>query len=262
MADKILTLASVYAHFLAIFVAISCLPRAGLYAENVAPPPNVVMVHGILNNGKIFEPMIRVLEKQGCHCFAPSLTPNDCRHGIHALALQLSTDIDARFGKSRPIILVGFSLGGLVTRDYVQSLAAPNRVRGVFLISTPERGTLWASLAPGGGVKQLSFHSPFIASLQANLHAWQHLAVCSYWTPFDGMILPATSSRWSVGENQEVFCWLHPWMVRNHAVIADIAARIAAIKEFSPHARLDTRRETTGKTSLEDVREAAKRRQE
>ena len=128
-----------------------------------------------------------------------------------------------------PLILVGFSMGGLVTRDYVQNLAASNRVRGVFLISTPEHGIVWASLAPGGGIKQLSLHSRFIETLNENKQAWQHIPVHSYWTPCDLMILPATSSRWSVGESKEIFCLLHPWMARNHEVIGDIAAKIAAM---------------------------------
>ena len=98
----IFTRAIMKANFLALLVAISCLSLAELRGEDTPPPTNVVMVHGILNNGKIFDPMTRVLEKQGCHCFAPSLTPNDCRLGIHPLALQLSADIDTRFGNQCP----------------------------------------------------------------------------------------------------------------------------------------------------------------
>ena len=229
MPTRLFTHATTRPLFLAAFVAVCCFIPADLHAEVATEPFNVVLVHGIFNRGKIFDPMIRVLEKQGCYCFAPSLTPNDCRHGIHALALQLSADIDARFGTSQPIILVGFSMGGLVTRDYVQNLAMPNRVQAVFLISTPQHGTVWASLALGGGVKQLSLNSTFIQTLDQNKQVWQHIPVCSYWTPFDLMILPATSSRWTVGENKEIFCLLHPWMVSNHGLIADVASRIATI---------------------------------
>ncbi len=199
------------------------------HAAAPAGPVNVVLVHGIYDHGKIFDPMIRRLEQRGCRCFAPSLTPNDCRNGIHALALQLSRRIDARFGPSQPIILVGFSMGGLVTRDYVQNLAGPGRVRGVFLISTPNHGTLWASLAHGSGTRQLSYRSAFTQALNQDDQAWRHIPVHSYWTPCDLMIVPVTSCRWPVGDSREVFCLLHPWMVRDPAVLADVSAKIAPL---------------------------------
>ena len=197
-------------------------------AKQNPQPVNVVLVHGILNTGEVFAPMSRVLEGQGYRCFAPSLTPNDCRTGVHALARQLSEQIDARFGESQPLILVGFSMGGLITRDYVQNLARFHRVRGVFLISTPNHGTLWASFARGG-VGQLGWHSPFIEALNRNEAVWQSIPVCSYWTPWDLMILPATSSLWSVGGRQEIHCLFHPWMVRSHELTRDLVAKIAAI---------------------------------
>ena len=147
----------------------------------------------------------------------------------HALARQLSDRIDARFGRSEPIILIGFSLGGLVTRDYVQNLAAPGRVRGVFLISPPNHGTVWASLARGDGVRQLSLNSMYLQALNRDQQAWRHIPVCTYWTPWDLMIVPATSSRWPVGDCQKIFCLVHPWMVTNRTLTQDLTARIAAI---------------------------------
>ena len=204
-------------------------PAATARAVEPSRRVNVVLVHGIYDRGKIFNPMIRVLERQGCRCLAPSLTPNDCRYGVHALALELSERIDERFGPSEPIILVGFSMGGLVTRDYVQNLAGPGRVRGVFLIATPDHGTIWASLALGNGVKQLSWNSTFIQALNQDEEVWRHVPLYSYWTPCDLMILPATSSRWSVGETREIFCLMHPWMVWDHRLVADVSAKIAVL---------------------------------
>ena len=136
--------------WLVVAAILLCFPAGFSRAAAPAPPVNVVLVHGIFDRGKIFGPMIHTLEKQGCRCLAPSLTPNECSRGVHALALQLSDRIDARFGPADPVFLIGFSMGALVTRDYVQNVAVRDRVRGVFLISPPNHGTLWASLAYGG----------------------------------------------------------------------------------------------------------------
>ncbi len=213
-----------------ILAAVGCFSAmAAAVAAGAAQTTNVVLVHGIWDRGRIFAPMVRALERQGCRCLAPSLTPNDGSAGIRPLAQQLAARIDARFGPTQPVVLVGFSLGGLVTRDYVQNLAVPGRVRGVFLISTPSHGTLWALLACGSGTRQLGCESPAIQALNRDDRAWRRVPIHAYWTPYDLMIVPATSTRWPAGHTQEIFCPLHPWMVRNPGLIADLRARIAAL---------------------------------
>lgn len=207
-------------------------PRAAALGGEPGPPPpvNVVLVHGILNTGRIFAPLAARLEREGCRCFAPSLRPNTGARGIRDLARKLSAQIDRRFGSRAPIVLVGFSMGGIVTRDYVQNLAAPGRVRGVFLISAPNHGTFWANLSPvGGGIRDLARGSPFLRRLNADLAAWEHIPVSSYWTPYDLMIVPARSSLWAVGDTTRVACPLHPLMPGNRVVMSDIAAKIARL---------------------------------
>ena len=217
-----------------------CRPVSGAASSR---PTNVVLVHGIYDTGRIFEPMAQRLEKQGIHCLAPSLTPNDCSAGVRALSLQLARAIDARFGKSAPIILVGFSMGGLVTRDYVQNLAPPGRVRGVFLVSPPNHGTLWA-LFSRGGTRELGVGSRFIQALNQNVRAWRHMPVCTYWTPLDLMIVPATSSLWPAGDTKTILCLCHPWMVRDPRLLADLDTRLAALgTPPSRRARPPSRRE-------------------
>ena len=177
-------------------------PAATSLAAEPSRPVNVVLVHGIYDRGKIFDPMVRVLEAHGCRCFAPSLTPNDCSHGVHALALQLAHAIDARFGRSQPVILIGFSMGGLVTRDYVQNLARPERVRGVFLISDPRITAPCGRRLRGAAAGDLGLHSAFLQALDQHTQVWRHIPVCSYWTPCDLMIVPATNCRWDGGRHQ------------------------------------------------------------
>ncbi len=209
-------------------VAAAAFCLAGAVARGGEPdrPVNVVLVHGILNTGKLFDPLVRRLEAEGCRCFAPTLRPNTCALGVHDLARKLSAQIDRRFGPTEPFVIIGFSLGGVVTRDYVQTLAARQRVRGAFLISAPNHGTFWACLSPGGGIRDLAIGSPFLRRLDADDRAWKNIPVSSYWTPYDLMIVPARSSLWTVGETTRVVCPLHPLMVSNPVVMADIAAKI------------------------------------
>ncbi len=215
---------------LVVLMGIASAHGGELTAAAAAEPVNVVLVHGIFNRGRVFDPMVRELERAGCRCFAPSLRPNNGRTGVHDLTAKLSAQIDARFGPRARFFLVGFSMGGLVARDYVENTPGRTRVRGVFLIATPSRGTLLASLAPPGGhLRELAPGSAFLTALNADGRAWRTVPVHAYWTPLDLMIVPSVNTRWpeGAGETTRVVCWLHPWMVRNRVVIADILRRIA-----------------------------------
>lgn len=193
--------------------------------------PVVVLVHGCWNDGRIFGPMVRVLERQGYPCFAPDLTPNDGRLGIRQLTEELAGKIDARCGPDAPVVLIGFSMGGLIARDYVEHVAAaPRRVRGVFLISSGGEGTLWANLSPRSGQRDMAVGSAFLQTLNADDAPWKTIPLHAYWTPFDLMVVPAVNSRWATdGRSTRVLCPVHPWMARNRRVITDIAARLQKI---------------------------------
>ena len=197
-------------------------------------PVNVVLVHGFLSSGRVFNPMVRELERAGCRCFAPSLLPNNASTGVRDLTAKLSTQIDAHFGPRAPFFLVGFSMGGIVARDYVENTPGRRRVRGLFLIATPSRGTLLACLAPGGHVRELAPGSAFLTGLNADDRAWDTVPVHAYWTPMDVMVLPSIFSLWPDGKTTCVASPGHGWMAYNRVVIADILTRVRAISAEPP----------------------------
>ena len=192
---------------------------------------NVVLVHGFWNTGAIFDPLVAILEKQGCRCFAPSLRPNDFRDGVRAETLRLRAAVEGRFGKRVPVVFVCFSMGGLAARDYAENLGGASRTRAMFFIATAHRGTLWAATSSRRGVRELAVGSAFLHALNARVGAMAGIPVRAYWTPFDLVVLPATNTRWpfDAHASQRVLCPTHPAMVRNRTVMADIAARIASL---------------------------------
>ena len=205
------------------------IPAATARDDRPTAHVNVVLVHGFHNTGAIFDPLVGILKKQGCRCYAPSLQPNDCRLGVRDLTHKLAAGIDEHFGRSAPLVFVGFSIGGLITRDYIQNLGHPQRTRAVFMISTANHGTLWAGLSPYAGSRQLAPGSSFLNALNADLSVWKTIPVYAYWTPFDLVVLPATNTKCSFGRTRRILCPFHPWMVRNPEVLADISAKIAAL---------------------------------
>lgn len=195
-----------------------------------APPPprvpRVVLVHGIFEDGKKFSMFKESLEKRGFDCYVPKMKPRDGRGGLENLAVRLKQDIDAEFGPSAPISIVAFSMGGLVSRQYLQHLGGAARCENLITISSPHHGTKVAWLYPTRGAEQMRPGSPFLADLTSSEDKLGKIRVTSCRTPMDLVILPTTSSVWDRAENLEYPVILHPFMLNSRRVLADVEERL------------------------------------
>lgn len=194
----------------------------------VTPPrnPRVVLVHGFLETGSTFKMLRRRLEKCGCEVYVPRLCHTDGRGGLANLAVHLKQDIDAKFGPAAPLSLVAFSMGGLVSREYLQNLGGAARCENFITISSPHHGTLAAWLYPTLGAEDMRPGSRFLADLQRSEGRLGKIPVTSYRTPLDLIILPPASSVWERAENLEFPVILHPLMLTSDRVLTDIAQRL------------------------------------
>ena len=195
-----------------------------------APPPRnqrVVLVHGFLETGSTFKMLRRRLEKCGCEVYVPRLCHTDARGGLANLAVHLKQDIDAKFGPTAPLSLVAFSMGGLVSREYLQNLGGAARCENFITISSPHHGTKAAWLYPTLGAEDMRPGSRFLAELQRTEDRLGKIPVTSYRTPLDLIILPPASSVWERAENLEFPVILHPLMLTSDRVLTDIERRLA-----------------------------------
>ena len=190
------------------------------------PLGRVVLVHGFLENGFAFNTLRKRLERQGYECLVPRLTPSDGRGGLEALAEGLKRDIDSAFGPNEPIRVVGFSMGGVVSRYYLQKLGGAVRCEKFFTISSPHNGTHAAWFYPSKGVQQMRPGSEFLTDLDETAHTLGKMPVVSYRTPLDLIILPASSSIWERAENFDFPVLLHPLMLSSPRVLADLEKRL------------------------------------
>lgn len=185
-----------------------------------------VLVHGIFEDGTKFKKMKARLESRGIRCFCPKLLYHDGTGGLDFLAEHLKNDIDREFGPKKKIIVVGFSMGGLITRHYLQNLGGAKRCATFITISSPHHGTSVAWTYPSKGVVQMRPGSEFLLGLDDTEKHLGGIPVVSYRTPMDLIILPATSSVWDRAENVEVPVALHPLMLQSEKVISDIERRL------------------------------------
>jgi triacylglycerol lipase len=175
----------------------------------------VVLVHGIFDTHKIFHKMTAYLRKWGWKVYALDLSPNNGKAGLDELAKQLASYIDATFTPEQPVDIVGFSMGGLVSRYYVQCLGGIKRVQRFITISSPHHGTITAYFPQNDGGKQMRPNSLFLEDLNQNVMMLEKINFTSIWTPFDLMIIPSKSSQMPVGKEVIVPVGLHAWMIND-----------------------------------------------
>lgn len=179
--------------------------------DNLNP---VLLVHGINDTIAVFNTMSAYLTQLGWSVYKLNLVPNNGDLGLDKLAEQVAEYIEGNFPAQQPLDLVGFSMGGIVTRYYLQRLGGIKRVQRYISISAPNHGTIIAQLSQRPGCLQMRSHSSLLQDL--NRDGEEMLARINFttiWTPFDLMIVPAQSSLMSVGKQIKLNVLLHPWML-------------------------------------------------
>jgi len=184
---------------------------------------HLLMAHGIWDRGSIFRRMADYLEARGHRCYCPDMIPANGSKGLEDLAVKMRAFIEAEIPEKTALALVGFSMGSLVARHYLQHLGGAERVSYFFSIAGPHHGTLCAHLYPGKAARDMRFGSPFLRALNEDLCKLDGIECHSYWTPFDLMILPCRSSRVSWARNHRIPAAFHHRMVVQQAVFEHMA---------------------------------------
>jgi triacylglycerol lipase len=191
----------------------------------------VVMVHGFADTGRLFGSLSRSLSAQGHVCHAPTLSPRDARLGIPDLSGKLAEFIRATVPPGESIALVGFSMGALVARHYLQSREGIRSALAFFSIAGPHQGTFSARLYPGEGTRQMRPGSAFLRELDAGLPALDGLPLFTYRTPMDLMVNPARTTRLPRATEMVVWCPFHSMLPGFPRVKAHIGREIARLAQ-------------------------------
>lgn len=173
----------------------------------------VVLIHGIWDTSTIFNTMSAHLTQRGWSVHSLNLTPNDGSLELDLLAKQLAEYISETFEPEQPLDLVGYSMGGIVSRYYVQRLGGIDRVQRFITLSSPHRGTLTAYSLPLPGYLDMRPDSRLLRDLNQDVTVLKRINFTSMWTPFDVMIVPANSSQLPVGREIKLNVLLHRQMV-------------------------------------------------
>ncbi|NEP85808.1 MAG: triacylglycerol lipase [Okeania sp. SIO2C2] len=187
--------------------------------KSLNKPNPVLLVHGIFDTMRIFDKMSRYLKKLGWEVYSLNLVPNYGILGLDKLAEQVANYVDKIFPPNQPFDLIGFSMGGIVSRYYVQRLGGIERVERFITISSPHNGTLTGYALNLAAPTQMRPKSDFLEDLNQDIALLEQINFTSIWTPYDAMILPARSSQIPVGKDIKINVLLHAWMVSDEKVL-------------------------------------------
>ncbi|MEH2231935.1 MAG: triacylglycerol lipase [Nostoc sp.] len=187
----------------------------------------VLLIHGIDDTEAVFHRMAAQLRLEGCSVYSLNLVPNNGDVGLDELAKQVADYVTATFAPEQRLDLVGFSMGGIVSRYYVQRLGGINRVQRFITIASPHYGTVVAYGSRRPGCLQMRPDSIFLKDLNSDAVMLGQLDFTSIWTPYDLMIVPANSSQMPVGSQVIVPVTLHPWMLTDPRSLAVVTAALA-----------------------------------
>ena len=187
----------------------------------------VLLVHGINDTGAIFQKMAPCLTHLGWSVYDLDLLPSNGDIGLDELGEQVANCVETTFAPEQPIDLVGFSMGGIVSRYYIQRLRGIDRVQRFITLASPHHGTWMAYLSQRPGCLQMRPDSLFLHQLNQDAVMLERLNFTTIWTPFDLMIQPANSSQMQVGQNVQVPVLTHSWMLTDSRILEAVAGALS-----------------------------------
>ncbi|MBD2569347.1 esterase/lipase family protein [Anabaena lutea] len=193
----------------------------------------VLLVHGLNDTGAVFNKMARYLRQRDWSVHTLDLSPNNGAGVLDKLAQQVADYVAATFEPEQPLDVVGFSMGGIVSRYYIQRLGGINNVKRFITISSPHQGTVLAYGSWLPGCVQMRPNSPLLQDLNSDVEMLQQLNFTSIWTPYDLMIVPPRSSQMPVGKEFTLPVALHPWMLTDSRTLAIVAD--ALVEPITPY---------------------------
>lgn len=164
----------------------------------------VVLLHGVYCNRGIWRPWLqRFAARTGCVLLAPNLEPVMGGLEVQArhFARWLNDVIDAR---SHPrLIMVGFSMGGLIARTCIEGKLLTMPVGKLICIGTPHDGSRVASYAPGEAGRDLRVNSIALSKLK-HVNSDESVKTVNLYSRHDTFVVPCQNAYLPVARNESI----------------------------------------------------------
>ncbi|QPN59366.1 alpha/beta fold hydrolase [Synechococcus sp. CBW1002] len=189
--------------------------------------PPLVLVHGLWDTPRLFRHLEAALAGGRSERLVPHL-PHRCGHtSLTVLAERLGERIETTYGADLPIDLLGFSMGGVIARLWLQGLGGYRRTRRFFSLGSPQQGSLLALPWPQAlmpGLAQMKPGSPLLRQLNDDVSTLKAVECHSLFCRWDLMVVPGWTAVLPVGTRQELPVWTHRQLLTDPAALTPLTA--------------------------------------
>ena len=186
----------------------------------------LVLVHGLLDTPAVFNRLQRALGGRRQSVLIPALPLRLGLTPIEEAADLLGAHIRENLGLHDPIDLLGFSIGGVIARTWIQLQGGHERTRRFISVGSPQQGTLTAQPWPGRifkGLADLKWGSRLLETLNGNLDTLQRVECHSFYSAIDLAVLPGWRAVLPIGVRTQLPVATHPQLLRDQAAIRPLA---------------------------------------
>jgi triacylglycerol lipase len=192
-------------------------------------PVPLVLVHGLWDTPGLFRRLEERLQGRRQPLLAPHLPHGLGQRPLLEMACQLGHLVCKHFGPEQPVDLLGFSMGGVVARSWLQLAGGAGRVRRLISVGSPQRGSLLAAPWPRrwlASVADMRPGSPLLRKLNGDLSALAGVDCCSFWCLADTLVIPSWTGVLPVGRRQHLPVWHHKQLISSPAALGPIVAEL------------------------------------
>ena len=189
----------------------------------------IILIHGLWNTSSIFYFITSKLDDIGIEYFAPTLEHSFGMTSIPDLTNTLNELILNKYGLEKELDILGFSMGGIIGRYWIQKFNGYKRTRRLISIGSPHKGTLTAQFVPKfpfRGISEMKIKSNFLRGLEKNDFFLNDIECISFFTYWDLMVFPGWWTNLNFGKKISVKVYKHRNLVRNKSVVDRIIDEI------------------------------------
>ena len=189
----------------------------------------IILIHGLWNTSRIFSFISSKLDEKEVEYFAPTLNHAFGMTSIVELANLIDQLIVEKYGLEQEIDILGFSMGGIIGRYWINKFNGYKRTKRFITIGSPHNGTLASQLVPKypfRGISEMKINRSLLRDLAKYDYFLNDIECISFFTFWDLMVFPGWRAHLNVGEKISLKILKHRNLVRNPAAVERILERI------------------------------------
>ena len=189
----------------------------------------IILIHGLWNTSSIFSLISSKLDEKEVEYFAPTLNHAFGMTSIVELTNLIDQLIVEKYGLEQEIDILGFSMGGIIGRYWINKFNGYKRTKRFITIGSPHNGTLTSQLVPKypfKGISEMKINSSLLRDLAKYDYYLNDIDCISFFTFWDLMVFPGWRAHLNVGEKISLKILKHRNLVRNPAAVERIIERL------------------------------------